>query len=57
MDLNYLLQRHQVSLMRADAADACEVRNTHVRFAQAYATRIDDLATVSGATAASLARD
>ena len=55
MDLNYLLQRHQISLIRAAEADACEVRNIHLRFVAAYANRIDELAAVSGATAATLA--
>lgn len=54
VDLNYLLHRHQISLMRADETDACEVRNVHLRFAAAYARRIDEIGTAAGATAAAL---
>lgn len=56
MDLNYLLHRHQISLMRASESDACEVRNVHLRFVDAYATRIEELATTAGADTSALAR-
>lgn len=56
MDLNYLLHRHQISLIRASESDGCDVRNVHMRFAAAYAARIDKLGTLAGAEAAALAR-
>ena len=37
MDLNYLLSRHQVSLMRADSAASPEARFAHRGLARAYA--------------------
>lgn len=37
MDLNYLLSRHQVSLMRADSAASPEARFAHRALARAYA--------------------
>lgn len=43
MDLNYLLHRHQVSLMRADGAASREARHAHRDLATGYAARIDDL--------------
>ena len=39
MDLNYILKRHQVSLMRADAGG--EARIAHQKFARRYADQID----------------
>ena len=50
MDLNYLLARHQVSLMRAQDAVACEARVAHRRLANEYAVRIDALRVHLGAT-------
>ena len=56
MSLNYLLFRHQVSLMRAARARTIEVRRTHEAFAAAYADRVQTAAATSGASTASLAR-
>jgi hypothetical protein len=41
MDLNYLLQRHQVSLIRAKAATCVEARRSHEVLAIHYARQID----------------
>jgi hypothetical protein len=41
MGLNYLLHRHQISLMRAKAATCVEARRAHETFAARYATLID----------------
>lgn len=43
MDLNYLLSRHQISLMRADAAGSSAARCAHRGFARHYAARITQL--------------
>lgn len=43
MDLNYLLARHQISLMRADAATGPEARYAHRHLARGYAERIREL--------------
>ena len=40
MDLNYLLSRQQVSLVRADTAACPEARFAHRALARAYAERI-----------------
>lgn len=40
MDLNYLYQRHQVSLFMADNADSEQVREVHREFGKRYASRI-----------------
>jgi hypothetical protein len=40
MDLNYLLSRQQISLMRADAAASPEARVAHRSLARGYADRI-----------------
>lgn len=40
MDLNYLYQRHQVSLFMADTAGTEEVRRIHREFGERYAARI-----------------
>lgn len=40
MDLNYLLSRQQISLMRADAAASPEARVAHRSLARCYADRI-----------------
>lgn len=49
MDLNYLLARHQVSLMRADNAASSEARCAHRGFVKQYAARIRELQDSSGA--------
>ena len=43
MDLNYLLSRHQISLMQADAAACSEARIAHRGRAKHYAERIYEL--------------
>ncbi len=43
MDINYLLYRHQVSLMRYDTAACVSSRRSHRDLAQGYALRIRDL--------------
>ena len=40
MDLNHLLYRQQVSLMRADAAASSEARHAHRGLARGYADRV-----------------
>jgi hypothetical protein len=40
MDLNYLYERHQVSLFRAENASSEEARQAHRGLADAYAARI-----------------
>ncbi|HWK35360.1 hypothetical protein [Sphingomonas sp.] len=40
MDLNHLLCRHQVSLMRAEAATCVEARHAHRGLARGYTERI-----------------
>lgn len=37
MDLNYLYHRHQVSLMRAEAAACLDSRGAHLGLARGYA--------------------
>lgn len=54
MGLNYLLHRHQVSLMRAAAAPSIDVQRTHERFAKAYAAEIATHVAESGARTAPL---
>lgn len=51
MDLNYLLARHQTSLMRADAAASPEARYAHRNLAKGYADRIRKLRDDLGADA------
>lgn len=46
MDLNYLLHRHQVSLMHAEAAMCIESRHAHRTLAGRYADQIDDFRNV-----------
>ena len=43
MDLNYLLSRHQISIMRAEAASCREARLSHRGLANGYADRIREL--------------
>ena len=55
MDLNQLLYRQQVSLMRADAAASPEARHAHQGLARGYGDRIRLLQpslTLAGATLA-----
>jgi len=40
MDLNYLLQRHQIALFNAQNASSDEARRAHQAMADAYAARI-----------------
>jgi hypothetical protein len=40
MDLNYLYQRHQVSVFMAEHGSSDQVRRVHGEFAQLYAARI-----------------
>lgn len=42
MDLNYLYQRHQISLFMAENASTEPVRRVHGKFADLYAARIAD---------------
>lgn len=49
MDLNYLLHRHQISLVRANDAASGEARMAHTGLAQGYAGRIATLRRASGA--------
>lgn len=51
MDLNYLLSRHQISLVRADAAASPEARYAHRNLAKGYAERIRELQEGLGAIA------
>lgn len=51
MDLNYLLHRHQVSLMNAASTDCTEARVAHHGMAAAYASRIRALQADLGADA------
>lgn len=48
MDLNYLLYRHQVSLMRVAASDCLCARRAHRGLADGYAERIRLLRRVMG---------
>ena len=54
MDLNYLLSRHQVSLMRAERASSAEARIAHQSLAKEYAVRIRGLQRQDGARAMAL---
>ncbi|MBW6521990.1 hypothetical protein KZ810_00625 [Sphingomonas sp. RHCKR47] len=56
MDLNYLLHRHQVSLMRALAGDSSEARHAHRGLAHGYGTRIAALRATMGAAPSMLDR-
>jgi len=40
MDLNYLYQRHQISLVLAENADSEQAREAHREFGKRYASRI-----------------
>ncbi len=50
MDLNHLLYRHQLSLMRADAAPSAPARQAHGDCARLYARRIGDHQRALGAS-------
>lgn len=56
MDLNYLLHRHQVSLMRALAGDSSEARHAHRGLATGYGKRIAALRATMGAAPLTLDR-
>jgi hypothetical protein len=56
MDLNYLLHRHQVSLIRADRGDSSEARHAHRGLAEGYGKRIAALRAMIGATPLTLDR-
>jgi hypothetical protein len=51
MDLNYLLHRHQVSLMQASTAESPEARSSHRGLVRAYAAGIRTLQLELGASA------
>ena len=51
MDLNYLLARHQTSLMRATSAACVLSREAHVGLAAGYGARVNASHVESGATA------
>jgi len=42
MDLNYLYQRHQISLFMAENGSSDQVRRVHGEFADLYAARISE---------------
>jgi hypothetical protein len=52
VDLNQLLHRHQLSLMRLDRAATEEERLSHEQFARDYAERIRVVRSQLGATSA-----
>lgn len=54
MDLNYLLSRHQVALMRADNAMCSEAKVAHRGMAREYAERIRVLQQLIGAEGAAI---
>lgn len=54
MDLNYLLSRHQISLMRASSASSGEARIVHRDFARRYAEQIRVLQHLIGAKGTAL---
>ena len=54
MDLNYLLSRHQVSLMRAGAAPCVASRACHRAFAAGYGVRIRELQLAAGARSSAI---
>ncbi len=56
MDLNFLLHRHQVSLMRAYSATSNEARCVHHKLAVGYAVRIAELRDEMGASSAMVLR-
>jgi hypothetical protein len=54
MALNYLLHRHQISLMRSDAASSPEARAAHRSLAVGYARQIGVMRHEAGATVEAL---
>ncbi|WP_019517320.1 hypothetical protein [Sphingomonas sp. Mn802worker] len=56
MDLNYLLHRHQISLMRAGSGSSDEARHAHRGLATGYRQRIAALRETMGAAAMTLDR-
>lgn len=54
MDLNHLLNRHQISLMHANQTTNVTLRGSHRFLADHYAARVRDLQVASGAIAAPL---
>lgn len=48
MALNYLLHRHQISLVRAQSSATAEGRIAHGKMADAYAERIRTASELSG---------
>jgi hypothetical protein len=48
MDLNYLYQRHQISLFRSEHAACPQSREAHRRMALGYATKIDQARSAGG---------
>ena len=52
MDLNQLLYRHQVALMRQEKAASGEERRAYVQFAREYSVQIRMNRTKSGARSA-----
>lgn len=55
MDLNYLLSRHQQSLMRASTAPCVASRASHRAFAAGYAERIRELQRTYGTRTSAIA--
>lgn len=51
MDLNYILSRHQLSLVAADTAPCMAARAAHRGLANGYAERIRSFQRTVGATA------
>jgi len=54
MDLNYLLSRHQLALVRSTRAASSEARLAHRGLADGYARRVAELQAGTGATTAPL---
>ncbi len=50
MDLNYLLSRHQIALMRAQSAVTIEARHSHRGMASGYADAIRSVQASLGAS-------
>lgn len=48
MDINYLLMREQISLMRAKAARSVEARRAHEGLARGYAEKLRSFAFPEG---------
>ncbi len=50
MDLNYLLHRHQVALMRAATAASTEAAHSHGGMARGYERQIESMRDLLGAS-------